>query len=309
MIEMKTDNRFDAALKVLPWQMARTLEKIPEAAKNQTREIRLRAGGPLMLTVREKSLFVGSDAALYDCPVYNAVYAERADLEETFKFLCRGSVYAHMEELKEGFIRMSYGNRAGVCGRIMGENLSEITSGNIRIARQIFGAADDIVGAFDGGGVLICGAPAVGKTTVLRDLIRQLSNGQAGRLYRVSVIDSRGELAAAGERGNENDLGAASDVLLTSDKAKGIEIAIRTLNPEIIAFDEISTTDELKSISEGFYAGVSFITTAHAGSIAELGKRPVTRQLLETGAIKTVAFLRAVGEKPQILRADELCRF
>ncbi len=306
MIEMKKDSRFDSALRVLPWQMAKILEKLPEKTKEQTREIRLRLGSPLSLTVKDKCLFVDENSSLLERPTYSTVYVQKTDLEETFKFLCRGSVYAHKSELKEGFIRMPMGNRAGVCGRIVGEQISEVSSINIRIARQIFGAADDIVKVYDGGGVLIAGPPAAGKTTVLRDLIRQLSSGQTGKVYRVSVVDTRGELAGAGERGSENDLGAASDVLSGVEKAMGIEIAVRTLNPEIVAFDEVSLSAEIEKISEGFYSGVSIVTTAHAGSVEELKERSVTRKLLDSGVISTVVFLKAVGEKPQILRVSRV---
>ena len=95
-------------------------------------------------------------------------------------------------------------------------------------------------------------------------------------------------------------------MLLGVQKAKGIEIAVRTLNPEIVAFDEVSTLEEISKISEGFHSGVGVITTAHAGSIDEIKTRSVTKALLSSGAISTVAFLRSVGEKPQILRVSNL---
>lgn len=306
MIVMKKTNPFSCALKFLPFDKVKILEKIPENAKLEAREIRLRMNAPLMLTLANKNVFVDENSIISEKPVHNAVLINRADLEETFKYLCKGSVYNHKEEIKNGFIRMPFGCRAGICGRISGENLSEITSINIRIAREILGAADDVVKAYDGGGVLIAGAPASGKTTVLRDLIRQLSSGATGKIHRISVVDSRGELSAAGECGNESDLGFSSDVLLCYEKAKGIEIAVRTLNPEIVAFDEISSSEELKKISEGFHSGVNFLTTAHVGSLTELKTRAVTKELLTMGVIRTVVFLNGVGERVQILRANQL---
>lgn len=306
MIVMEKRNPFDSALKFLPFQLSKFLEKIPEKAKEQASEIRLRLNNPLMLTIGGKSFFVDENSFVSEKPIHNAVYLSRGDLEETFKYLCKGSVYNHKEEIMNGFIRMPFGCRAGVCGRLSGENLSEITSINLRIAREILGAADDVIKVYDSGGVLIAGAPATGKTTMLRDLVRQLSSGKAGKIYRVSVIDSRGEISAAGERGNENDLGFSSDVLLCCEKAKGIEIAVRTLNPEIVAFDEISKREELEKISEGFHSGVNVITTAHVGSLREIKTRPVTKALLDLGMISTVVFLTAVGEKPQILRVSQL---
>ena len=197
---------------------------------------------------------------------------------------------------------MKNGCRAGVCGTFNGV-VGEITSINIRIAREFFSAANTLIKEYTSGGLLICGPPLSGKTTVLRDFIRRISN----KGNSVCVVDSRGEISGADSGFFQNDLGLCTDVLIISDKAKGCEIALRTMNPDFIAFDEIGTEAELKEVLQSFNAGVSIITTAHITSKKELLKRSITRKLLESGAINQVAVLpeNHSGEM-QILKAVEL---
>ena len=137
----------------------------------------------------------------------------------------------------------------------------------------------------------------------MRDFIRLISNGVGGKSYRVAVIDSRGELSANGC----NDLGIATDVLNTSDKALGMEIALRTMFPEIVVFDEIGNTEELIQVKQSFNGGVSVITTAHIGKVSELMAREVTRELLTSGAIKRVAILsKALSGEIKVYTAQEI---
>ena len=186
--------------------------------------------------------------------------------------------------------------------------MQNITSINIRIAREIIGAANEVAVEYDGGGMLIAGPPGSGKTTVLRDLVRQLSSGIYGRRYRVAVVDSRGEISGSSSGQSGNDLGPDSDVLLTADKSAGIEIAVRTMFPDIVAFDEIGTNEELKKVSESFCAGVSVITTAHIGCEGDIMRRSVTKSLIESGAVSKVALLPAVhGGSIRVITVKELC--
>ena len=164
-----------------------------------------------------------------------------------------------------------------------------------------------LAASYDGGGLLIAGPPCSGKTTVLRDLIRQLSNGVSGVYHRVAVIDSRGELSGSFDGVCFNDLGNNTDILMMQDKALGTEIAVRTMFPDIIAFDEIGTANELKRVSESFNAGVSIITTAHAFDIEDIFRRSVTNGLLCSGAISQVALLsKNIGEEIKLFDAREL---
>ena len=145
-----------------------------------------------------------------------------------------------------------------------------------------------------------------GKTTILRDLIRQVSNGALGKNMRIAVIDSRGEISGI-NRNTPLELGVNTDVLYTENKANGVEIAVRTMFPDIVAFDEIGSTAELDAVRQSFNSGVNIYTTAHIGSISELSVRPVVKELLKSGAINHIALLPKLhGGDIKFLTAKEL---
>lgn len=296
---MDNIQRFESALYGVSDRISKVLYRLSPNLKSRVQEIRLRSSLPVSLTVNGGTVFLLENGQTSEYITRDLLKAEKSDIEESFRRICRSSVYAHAEELKNGFVIMENGHRAGICGTLT-ENgsMHDISSINIRIAREIFGAADSIAHIYSGGGLLIAGPPGSGKTTVLRDLLRQLSSGLCGRIYRIAVIDSRGELSGSHEGRAANNLGSNSDVLLTRDKASGIEIAVRTMFPDIVAFDEIGTAEELNRVSESFSAGVSVITTAHVGNIADLTRRRVTSLLLESGAIKNIALLPGLPGAP-----------
>lgn len=305
---MQEIERFYDTLYAVSPRTREVLEKLPDKIKMGTTEIRMRAGLPLAITVENETVFVAINGQTQFYISKNLFTVTKEDLEESFKRLCNNSVFAHENELKNGYIVMKNGSRAGVCGNIgEGGSFRDVSSINIRIAREIFGCANEIVRSYTGNGILIAGAPGSGKTTILRDLIRQLSNGTLGKLFRITVIDSRYEISGSNCGKNTNDLGSNTDVLITEQKAIGIEIALRTMFPEIIAFDEIATVDELKKVSDSFYSGVNIITTAHIGNIDELKTRNVTNLLLRSGAISQIALLpRLHGGKIRVIDTKEL---
>lgn len=305
---MENKERFESALYGINPKIRSVLERLPSAVKASAEEIRLRCGLPVALTVSGETLFVLENGQTSFCITRDLLKAQKSDLEESFKLLCKSSVYAHTEELRNGFIMMENGHRAGICGTLT-ENgsMHDVSSINIRIAREVFGAANDITKAYGGGGLLIAGPPGSGKTTVLRDLIRQLSSGRCGKIYRIAVIDSRGEISGSFEGENANDLGTGSDVLVTADKAAGIEIAVRTMFPDIVAFDEIGTEAELRRVSESFCAGVNIITTAHIGSVEDIMRRRVTQALIKSGVISQIALLPSIhGGTIKLIDTKEL---
>lgn len=307
---MENQKRFESVLYAVSDRILPVLQKLSPCVKANTSEIRIRAGLPLALTVSGETVFVRESGQTQFFISSDLFKVTPKDLEECFKKLCNNSVFAHEKELQNGYVVMKNGCRAGVCGNLSKDGfMQDISSINLRIAREIFGAANDIVKNYSNGGLLIAGPPCSGKTTVLRDLVRQLANGNCGRIKKVAVIDSRCEISGSQNGVLVNDLGSATDVLLCEDKASGIEIALRTMFPDVIAFDEIGTVAELKSVSDSFCSGVDIITTAHIGNFEELKLRNVTCSLLKSGAISYVAILPKLhGEEIKVIGTKEIFR-
>ncbi len=294
---------FDDVVLQIAENLKRTLIFIPDEIKQRCEEIRLRAGLPVCLTVSGKTVFVCHDSTVCNTQKSNVLIASKDDVTKTLSLLCKHSIYLYENEIKQGFISLQNGGRAGVCGVFNAEGmLVSVQSINIRIARQIFDCARQLL-PYARGGLLIAGPPGCGKTTILRDLVRLLSSGADGNYYRVAVIDSRGEISGGGGL----DLGVNTDVLRTESKSTGTEIALRTMFPQFIAFDEIGTTAELKSVSGCFNAGVSIITTAHVSDKHDLLNREIIKKLIDCNVVLNIAVLsQKIGESIEIIPVKEL---
>ncbi|MBO4433809.1 MAG: Flp pilus assembly complex ATPase component TadA [Clostridia bacterium] len=286
-------------LSLLPKNIAAAAKK-PILMGASVDEIRLRVNKPVMVTVSGKSLYLSEDGQISYLSE-KPLICDSTALHETFLRLCDNSVFSHTEELSEGFISVKGGFRAGVCGDFSCGALPEVTSVNIRVAREVRGCSTPLFTAFCGG-MLIAGPPGCGKTTILRDLIRSLS--EVG--YRVSVIDSRREISG-GTGDFSFDLGGNTDVIFSSDKVRGVQMALRSMYPQIIAFDEVGKSEEIKSVLEAFNSGAHILTTSHAGNVFELRARPVTRKLLDSGVLKTVVIMpKNIGGEMKIYSIEEV---
>lgn len=287
---------FYHAASQLPGAVSQALMRIPPRWAGDITEIRLRSGRPVSLSTPSGARFVSIDGGWREKPDTGVLSTPHALVQNCFQAICGYSVHSFADCIANGFVPLPGGHRAGVCGTAFVDGsgtftLKNITSINLRVARTGLCACDAVLRPLlcaPGVGLLIAGAPGSGKTTLLRDLIRQLSDRFG---WRICVVDERLELAACASGVPQFRLGAHTDVLSGAPKAAGIELLLRTMNPEWIAVDEITAEADIAAIRRASYCGVRFLATAHAADRRELESRPLYRALLEDGFFRMAAFL------------------
>lgn len=297
------NKRLAQAASCLGPPISRLLEPHFPLLEESAQEIRLRVDRPLCVKCGDKSYFITNSGSLTDLPCGDLYRTGLREIDSSFQRICNYSVYARQREIINGFITLAGGHRAGICGtavvrdgRII--NIRDISSVNLRIAREHRGCAGELYRLIKhrAGGVLICGEPCSGKTTVLRDLARSLSadGGSA-----VSLIDERGELAATVSGVAQNDVGLC-DVFDGYPKAYAMEQALRTMSPQTIICDEIGSPSDVSAAIRVQSSGVRIIASAHARSRKELFERIYLRKLLDLGVFSTVVFLRGRARAGEI---------
>ena len=280
------------AAAALPQPLAGELGKLPPRYAAYVQEIRLRLGQPVLFTVQGR---------LTPCSKFlpgarQAEHIDNACLQECFLHLCRHSVYAYEEELRQGFFTIEGGNRVGVAGNWGGNGFSAVTSLNLRVARWVTCELPQQVQRYlaeTAGSLLVAGVPGSGKTTFLRTLVQHLSQKDAV----VCVVDERGELMA-GESGSAPLPGRMRcDVYTRCPKAEGIEMALRCMNPAFIVCDELGTAQDAAAVERGLVSGVRFLASVHCDSPQALRQKPFLQNLLHVGAFRQAVFLDG-REKP-----------
>lgn len=289
---------FDDAVENLTF-LSKYFDGLPYTVKERTQEIRLRSGQFIALEM-------GTDRLRLNVKVNSL------ELDELLKSFCNYSLYSFTKQLSEGFVTLAGGHRAGFAGTAVTDRgeitaIRDITSINLRIAKEYKGCSDklfDTVFLKDSEnfkGLLIIGRPLSAKTTVLRDLIRNIS--ETGK---ITVIDERGEIAAKSSGYITNDLGPNTDVLNSFPKAEGFITALRALSPEYIACDEIG--QDVKSVLKCVNSGVKLILTAHSSDIEEASASLFTGKILTTGGISHVALLgtgKEIGKLIKVWKINE----
>lgn len=244
-------------------------------------EIRLRSFMPLIIRYDGSDRFITPEGKL-DMHEKYAYRVSSEDIKETFVFLSDYSVYAFEEEMKCGYITIAGGHRVGIAGKAVIsdgriKNMRYISFINIRVAHECIGCAEHIMDYISPYGnalnTLIVSAPGVGKTTLLRDIIRQLSSGSKNYPGKnVGVVDERSEICACYHGIPQNDVGIRTDVIDACPKAEGIMMLVRSMSPEIIAVDEIGTDRDMKAVLYSMTCGCKVIATIHGSGIEDAGK-------------------------------------
>lgn len=268
---------------------------------NLIEEIRIRTNRPILLKIGQEERKI-------------EYIVKQEEILEILQHICDNSIYSYQSQICNGYITIQGGHRVGITGNVVMKegkvsNINYVSSLNFRVAKQVIGCSSKIVKYVVNQeensiyNTLIVSPPGVGKTTILRDLIRKLSNGIEQINFHginVGVVDERGEIAAMYRGVPQNDIGLRTDVLDNVSKEKGLTMLIRSMAPKVIIADEIGNKEEIKPIMQTICSGIKTIFTAHGENVEDIKLNPTIRELIENGVFERIIFLSEKKEKGEI---------
>lgn len=267
-----------AILEILPSAIRNLLEDLNDI--NDLQEIRIKVNKPIIFQVGNKEI-VHKYIALND------------DLKNIMQRMSNYSLYAFNEALKQGYITLKGGHRVGICGNCVVDGnkvktIKDIASINIRIGKEVIGCSNYVLPYIVNGcnirNTIIISPPKCGKTTMLRDIAKNISNGIDKMNFsgkKICIIDERSEIAGCYNGVPQMEVGLRTDILDACPKSQGIMMAIRSMSPDAIICDEIGTYSDMESILAALNSGVSIITSIHGKGIEDLFERVVYREIID----------------------------
>lgn len=276
---MHQSTAFEEGAAILPPKLRERALALPEGIRQKASELRLRVG-------REPAAVLEGD----ELPLPGEGRVSRRDLELTVEIATQASPQAALEQLRQGYFTLRGGHRLGLCGSVWTQegqvkNLRRLSSLNLRLAHAVPGCGARVLRELGAEGVfpdtLILAPPGGGKTTLLRELIRLLSDGLILPPLRVGLCDERGEVAALWEGEPQFDVGGRTDILEGCPKAQGLLMLLRAMTPQVLACDEITHPDDLRALETCGNCGSRLLATVHAADVDELWEKPLYRELLQ----------------------------
>ena len=275
---MQDERRKRQVVQVLAKPIVQCLEE-ERILFDHSQEIKLRIGKPLIIIYRGKER------------MWKDVIVTKEEIKETLEYISNYSLYAYEHELKQGFITIEGGHRVGMAGQVIMEegkikNLKYISSINLRISHEVKNCADKIFPYITYNKqmyhTLLISPPRCGKTTLLRDIIRQVSDGNMWvKGCTVGVVDERSELGGCYLGNPQNEMGVRTDILDRCPKAEGMIMLIRSMAPQVIAVDEIGAQEDVHAIEYAMHCGCKMLATAHGYSMEEIQRKPIFEKLVQ----------------------------